>query len=169
MKKLWTVVGVIIVLAVLGYGGYRVYHHYTYKPAPPPPAATNTQAMKAKPTEAMKASPSEAMMQETSLIKMTPAGKLGTIITDPKGMTLYTYSTDTKGVSNCSGACLKAWPAYVAQSQTGKFPANISVIKRSDGTLQYAWKGMPLYYYVKDTKPGDVTGQGVGGVWYVAK
>jgi len=160
MKTLWTIVGVIVVLAILGYGGYRLYHHYTYKPSIAP-AMTPTQTMKSKPTE--------AMMQETTVIKMTPSGKLGTIVTDSKGMTLYTYAKDTTGVSNCSGGCLKAWPAYAAPSQNVTVPANVTVIKRSDGTFQYAWKGMPLYYYISDTKAGDVTGNGVGGVWSVVK
>lgn len=161
MKTLWTVVIVIVVLAVVGFGGYKVWHHFNKQPAPAP-QAMQTQTMKPKPSTMV-------MMTKNTVYMMMPAGKLGTILTDPKGMTLYTYTKDTTGVSNCSGGCLQAWPAYVAKSQTGTFPANISVIKRTDGTLQYAWKGMPLYYFASDTKPGDTTGQGVGGVWFVVK
>lgn len=160
MKAFWTVVIVIIVLAVVGYGGYRVYHHYTWKPTPTSTAMTQTT---------MKPKPSEAKMEQNSIYKSGSDPKLGQIMKDPKGMTLYTYTTDTKGVSNCTGKCLAAWPAYSAPSQTGTFPANISVIKRPDGTFQYAWKGMPLYYFIKDKDSGDVTGQGVGGVWWVVK
>lgn len=162
MKTFWIVVVVIIVIAVVGYGGYKVWHHMNAQQQ----AASMHQATVNKPV--MKAKPS-AMMTPNTVYKMAPSGSLGTILTDTKGMTLYTYAKDTSGVSNCSGACLKAWPAYVAPSQTGSFPANISVIKRSDGTLQYAWKGMPLYYFSGDKKTGDVNGNGVAGVWSVVK
>jgi len=166
MKAIWTVVIVIVVLGVLGYGGYRVYHHITYKPAAAPVAMTQT-TMKPKPTEAM-AKPSSAMV-ENSVYKSASNPKLGTFMKDPKGMTLYINAKDTSGVSNCTGGCLAAWPVYKASSQTGTFPANITVIKRSDGTFQYAWKGMPLYYFTKDKDSGDAYGQGVAGVWSVVK
>lgn len=156
MKSIWTVIGVIIVVAVVGYGGYRIYHHVTYKA--PTQTAMAHPSMKAQPT-----------MVSNSVYKIMPGGKLGNILTDAKGMTLYTYAKDKSGVSNCTGACLKAWPAYVASSQTGTFPANISVIKRTDGTLQYAWRAMPLYYYIGDKKVGDVNGNGIEGVWNVIK
>lgn len=159
MKTFWTVVIVILVLAVLGYGGYRIYHHYTWKATQTQPAVTQAPMAKAKPS---------AMMEE-AVIKMASVDKLGTIVTDPKGMTLYTFANDKTGVSNCTGTCLQNWPPYVAKSDTGKFPTNVSVIKRSDGTLQYAWKGMPLYYYFSDKKPGDIAGNGIKGVWSVAK
>ncbi|HSX08617.1 MAG TPA: hypothetical protein VLF93_00505 [Candidatus Saccharimonadales bacterium] len=157
MKSFWTVVIVIIVVAVLGFGGWKVYHHMTKQAAP-------AQTVMAHPT--MKPQPT---MVKNSVYMMMPAAKLGNVMTDSKSMTLYTFKKDTSGVSNCSGACLKLWPAYVAPSQTGTFPANVSVIKRTDGTLQYAWKGMPLYYFSKDTKAGDVNGEGFGGLWDVVK
>ena len=161
MKTVWTIIGVIIVLAVVGFGGYKLYHHFTKQTAPMAAAPTHSQTMMPKPTAMMK--------MGNSIFMMMPNKSLGNILTDSKGMTLYTYSKDTTGKSNCSGGCLQAWPAYVAPSQSGTFPANISVIKRTDGTLQYAWKGMPLYYFVSDKKPGDVKGNGVGGVWSVVK
>jgi predicted lipoprotein with Yx(FWY)xxD motif len=156
MKAVWTVIIVVIVLAVVGYGGYKMYHHMTRQTAPAMTAVR--PSMKAQPT-----------MASNSVYKVMPSGKLGSIFTDTKGMTLYTYKKDTSGVSNCSGACLKAWPAYVASSQTGTFPTSVTVIKRTDGTLQYAWKGMPLYYYVGDKKAGDVNGEGIEGAWDVVK
>ena len=159
MKALWTVVIVIVVIAVVGYGGYRVYHHYTWKPTPTPVAMTQT-TMKPKPTEAM---------MQAAVFKLGKDSKLGVIVTDPKGMTLYTFTKDKTGVSNCTGDCAQLWPPYIAKSQTGTGSASITVIKRSDGTMQYAWKGMPLYYYAQDTKAGDTSGNGVGGVWSVVK
>lgn len=159
MNKTWTVIIVIVVLAVVAFGGYKVWHHMQAQQAAMHPAVVNKPAT-AKPSE---------MMTENSVYKMVSSGSLGSIMTDTKGMTLYIYSKDTSGVSNCSGACLKAWPAYTAPSNAGTLPANVSVIKRSDGTSQYAWKGMPLYYYVGDKKAGDVNGNGIGGVWSVVK
>ncbi len=72
-------------------------------------------------------------------------------------------SKDTVGKSNCTGTCITNWPAYSVSSQLASLPTNITVIKRADGTLQYAWKGMPLYYFVSDKTAGAVTGNGVGG------
>jgi len=106
---------------------------------------------------------------QNGVYKMMSKDKLGMVMTDPKGMTLYTFAKDTSGVSNCTGKCLTAWPAYVAPSQTSNVPANISLVKRPDGTFQYAWKGMPLYYYAKDGDSGDAYGNGIGGVWSVIK
>jgi predicted lipoprotein with Yx(FWY)xxD motif len=87
---------------------------------------------------------------------------------DPAGMSLYVYDRDTSGVSNCTGGCLVAWPAYSTGATTpDTLAANMSVITRPDGSKQFAWMGKPLYYYANDAKPGDVTGDGVGGVWHL--
>jgi|SRR5579859_7755860 len=158
MKKILMIVGGIIVIAVIAYGGYRIMHHLTKQPAP------TMQATKMKPSS----SPTVQATQN-SVYKMMTKDKLGMVMTDPKGITLYTYAKDTTGASTCSGKCADNWPAYVAPSQTGSFPENISVIKRTDGMLQYAWKNMPLYYYIKDKDSGDAYGNGVGGVWSVIK
>lgn len=164
MKKTWTIVIIIVVLVIVIYGGYRVMHHMQAQQAAQQaamhPATSNNSMMKAKPT---------AMMTQNSVYKTSTDPKLGAIMADAKGMTLYTYSKDTNGVSNCSGGCLKAWPAYIAPSGTNTLPANISIIKRTDGTGQFAWKGMPLYYFTGDKKAGDVNGNGVAGLWSVVK
>jgi len=99
----------------------------------------------------------------------TDAAK-GNYLADFAGMTLYVFDKDTAGTSNCSGTCTKVWPPYTpgatAQSQ---LPTNVTVIKRADGTSQFAWMDKPLYYYATDQKPGDVTGDGVGGTWHLVK
>jgi predicted lipoprotein with Yx(FWY)xxD motif len=93
---------------------------------------------------------------------------LGQILTDPKGLTLYTFTNDKPGVSTCSGACLANWPAYLSdEAAPSGLPANVSVFKRADGKFQFAWKQLPLYYFANDKVAGDTNGQGVGGVWYV--
>jgi len=71
-------------------------------------------------------------------------------------------------VSNCAGDCLAKWPAYLAtEAAPPGIPANVTVITKADGTHQFTWKQMPLYYFANDKAPGDTNGQGVGGVWYV--
>ncbi len=156
MKKLGIAIVIIIMLVVVAYGGYRVVRHMARQQTPV------MSATKTMPT------PTKQAMTNT-VYKTMSSPTLGNYLTDMKGMTLYTYTKDTAGVSNCNGACLTIWPAYTTPSQTSTLPANISIIKRSNGTLQYAWKGMPLYYFAKDKNPGKTTGQGVGGVWNVAK
>jgi predicted lipoprotein with Yx(FWY)xxD motif len=90
------------------------------------------------------------------------------VITDANGMTLYTFDKDTAGVSNCYDKCAAAWPpAYAPAGTAGS--GDYSIVKRTDdGDLEWAYKGMPLYLWIKDKKPGDVTGDGVGNVWHTA-
>src|SRR5262249_11557545 len=91
------------------------------------------------------------------------------------GMTLYHFTKDTPGVSNCSGQCAVQWPPYTVSSSTAAaglpggsaVGGTISTIVRSDGTMQVTYNGEPLYFWYKDVNPGDTTGQNVGGVWFV--
>lgn len=111
---------------------------------------------------------SEAPASNIYLTKTDP--QKGQYLTDFAGMTLYTFDKDTKGVSNCSGTCAVNWPPYTSGATAEKnLPANITVITRSDGSKQFAWKDMPLYYYASDTKPGQLLGDGVGTVWHIVK
>ncbi len=158
---LWIVI-VIIVLAAIG--GYFERHQLKAMlgMSQPTPVMMNTTVTSNKTTTAMV--PSDNIY----LIK-TDKTK-GQYLTDFAGNTLYTYSKDNNGVSNCAGQCLAVWPIYTSGATAQKtFPANISVITRSDGSKQFAWKGMPLYYYIQDKKPGDINGDGVGGVWHIVR
>ncbi|MBB5702832.1 putative lipoprotein with Yx(FWY)xxD motif [Ochrobactrum daejeonense] len=92
----------------------------------------------------------------------------GQVLTGAKGMTLYTFDKDGKGMSSCYDSCAKNWPPFMA-SKGAKASGGYSLVKRKDGSKQWAKDGMPLYYWVKDKKPGDVTGDGVNGVWHAAK
>jgi predicted lipoprotein with Yx(FWY)xxD motif len=86
---------------------------------------------------------------------------LGNYLADPSGRALYTYGGDTAGLSNCSGACLMAWPAYQATGSVSSLPAGVGTIKRSDnGETQYTYQGLPLYYFASDSG-GSVTGNGI--------
>ncbi|QND42688.1 hypothetical protein HB770_16390 [Rhizobium leguminosarum bv. viciae] len=84
------------------------------------------------------------------------------------GMTLYTFKKDVKGVSNCNDDCAKNWPPLMAAGDA-KADGAYSIVDRKDGTKQWAKDGMPLYFWVKDKKAGDITGDGVGGNWDLAK
>jgi predicted lipoprotein with Yx(FWY)xxD motif len=89
------------------------------------------------------------------------------VLTDANGMTLYTYDKDTAGVSNCYDKCAVNWPPLMAAADA-KAEGDFTIVDRTDGTKMWAYKGMPLYLWIKDTKPGDTTGDGVGEVWHTA-
>jgi predicted lipoprotein with Yx(FWY)xxD motif len=88
------------------------------------------------------------------------------VLVDAKGMTLYTFAKDTKGASNCNDGCAKNWPPLMAAADA-KPMGDWTIVKRADGSSQWAYKGMPLYTWVKDMKAGDATGDGVGA-WAAA-
>jgi predicted lipoprotein with Yx(FWY)xxD motif len=91
----------------------------------------------------------------------------GKALVNGGGMTLYTFDNDSKGKSNCNGACANVWLPLIATvdaSESGDF----SLITRGDGRKQWAYKNKPLYSWSKDTKPGDATGDGVNNVWHIA-
>jgi predicted lipoprotein with Yx(FWY)xxD motif len=94
----------------------------------------------------------------------TAAGK---VWADDKGMTLYTFDDDRKAKSNCYDDCAKGWPPFVAAADA-KPEGKWTIIDRTDGTKMWAYDGKPLYTWFKDTKPGDVTGDLVEGLWHVA-
>ncbi len=80
------------------------------------------------------------------------------------GLTLYTFRKDSANTSNCYDSCADAWPPFMAKA--GDTPAKgLGIIERRDGTKQYAINGKPLYFWAGDAAKGDVTGDGVGGVW----
>lgn len=91
----------------------------------------------------------------------------GPALADAKGMTLYTFDKDSNGKSACNGKCAENWPPLMADA-AAKPPAGYSVVTRDDGGKQWAYKGKPLYGWVKDAKPGDTTGDGVNGSWHIA-
>jgi predicted lipoprotein with Yx(FWY)xxD motif len=97
-----------------------------------------------------------------------PATMKDGVLVGSNGMTLYTFEKDADGKSMCNGKCAENWPPLTADG--GAAPSgDFSLITRDDGKKQVAYKGKPLYYWVKDQKPGDKTGDGVNNVWHVAK
>lgn len=108
-----------------------------------------------------------AVAQNAEPAKVAETAK-GKTLVDAKGMTLYTFDRDAPGKSNCNGPCATNWPPLAAGADT-KPSGNWSVVVRDDGSRQWAYKTKPLYTWVKDTKPGDVTGDNVNNVWRVAQ
>ena len=92
------------------------------------------------------------------------------VLVGPNGMTLYTFDKDAagSGKSTCNGPCATNWPPLMATA-SDTTSGDYTVITRDDGAKQWAVKGKPVYYWIKDTKPGDKTGDGVNKVWQTAK
>ncbi len=98
---------------------------------------------------------------------------LGDFLTSPTGRTLYTFANDEAGVSNCTGDCATNWPPFtIAGNDRLAAPEGASgefgTIALENGTQQVTYNGMPLYFFAEDRAAGDVNGQGVGDVWFVA-
>ena len=94
--------------------------------------------------------------------------KLGAVLTDTKGMTLYYFDKDVAGKSNCNGKCATAWPPLMV-GDSAKAVDDFTIVVRDDGGRQWAHRGLPLYRWVKDKIPGDTTGHRFKNVWTVAQ
>ena len=113
---------------------------------------------------------SPAFAQVTTTVGTHDDAKLGTILTDAKGMTLYIFEKDTPGKSNCYDKCATNWPPLIGKEPLtlpDGVPGKLTLIDRTDGTKQVAYNGAPLYFFLADKKAGDTNGQEVGDVWYV--
>ncbi|MDG0854946.1 hypothetical protein [Roseateles puraquae] len=99
-----------------------------------------------------------------------PATVADGVFVGANGMTLYTFDRDAagSGKSVCNGPCATNWPPLMAAAGAAG-SGDWSVITRDDGSKQWAYKGKPLYFWAKDQKPGDRTGDGFNKVWQLAK
>lgn len=130
---------------------------YGSSSTPLPPAAGNQSA---------------ATPAGNSAVKVASVGKVGTVLTDPAGMTLYTFKPDTAGKSTCNGTCATTWPPLTITVATpvkpGGLTGDLGVTTRDDGTKQITFNGQPLYLFSGDKAAGDANGQSIGGVWFAA-
>ena len=117
--------------------------------------------------------PKPAAKHAVTTVRVANNSKLGKILVDPRGHTLYLFTKDTKTKSACSGACATAWPPLRANGKvnaaSGVKASKLRTIKRSDGKSQVTYNGHPLYGFVMDKKAGDTKGQGLnafGGLWF---
>ena len=98
--------------------------------------------------------------------------QLGPTLVDSSGRTLYLFQKDKNAASTCNGACASVWPPLTTNgkphAQAGISAAKLGTTKRQDGKTEVTYAGHPLYYYVSDTQPGQVSGQGLdqfGAIW----
>jgi predicted lipoprotein with Yx(FWY)xxD motif len=179
------VLGVMLALMLAACGGAPTAVPTT-APTSAPPAATATAAPTTAPTTAPTVAPTTAPTVAATEAPTAAPGQytvisasnptLGAIMVDSKGMTLYTFAIDKPDESMCTGACAQFWPPLtvtegVSPTASSDISASLlTTFKRADGTTQVAYDTRPLYTFVRDKAPGDVTGQGVnaqGGYWWV--
>ena len=97
---------------------------------------------------------------------------IGPVLADAKGLTLYWYAKDTAMSSACTGSCATAWPPLTGKPAAAmgfRLVGKFGTITRANGVMQATYKGHPLYTYAGDMAPGQVKGNGLGGVWHALK
>jgi len=128
----------------------------------PEPAATEP---------ATAAATSASAAAGAAMVNLGKDDKLGSFLVDDKGMSLYLFTKDTPNTSVCYDKCAAAWPPLLTTGAPvagqGVDTSKFGTTTRQDGSMQVTYNGWPLYYFAKDKAPGDVTGQGVGDVWFV--
>jgi predicted lipoprotein with Yx(FWY)xxD motif len=119
------------------------------------------------------AAPTTTTTAAAATVGVSTDAKLGKLLVDAQGYTLYRFDNDKNGTSACVGACATKWPPVTlstgvtkASGSAGVTASDLGTITRADGSTQVTYKGQPQYRYAPDTKPGDTTGDGVGGVWH---
>lgn len=146
MKKNTSIVVVVIAVLVIVIGGFAIMH----KPSKASPSS-NASVHSTKPAV------------NNAVLSTKTDATLGQYLANPGGMPLYTYGSDTSGMSKCTGSCLSNWPAYQDTGSTTGLPSGVGTITRTDnGQKQYTYNGMPLYTFVGDSS-GKATGNGVNG------
>jgi predicted lipoprotein with Yx(FWY)xxD motif len=187
MKKsylIWLVIAIAIII-----GGYFIWTNY----ATQTPVAYNQNANGAG---SLPTGTSPSINPTNTPVSTTPQGSVNApatapivglinlhLVTDAKlgdhlaaidGMTLYYFTKDSANTDTCTGDCATVWPPYIVLADTKptadpKVNGKIGTIKLADGSMQLTYNGAPLYKYSKDSTPLETKGQGVGGVWFVAK
>jgi predicted lipoprotein with Yx(FWY)xxD motif len=108
-----------------------------------------------------------------SYVVKAASGSVGAYLTGEDGRTLYTFKPDSANTSTCTGGCAGSWPPFVVGAGDtltagSGVSGKLTTFARTDGSMQVAYNGAPLYYFASDAKAGDTNGQGVGGKWFVA-
>jgi predicted lipoprotein with Yx(FWY)xxD motif len=110
------------------------------------------------------------------VVSLGNAQKLGMILVDSNGMTLYDFHKDKGTTSSCYGPCAEGWPPMLTEGEptvgNGAMASKLGTTERKDGTTQVTYAGHPLYTFVEDKKPGEANGNDVsafGGQWYALK
>jgi predicted lipoprotein with Yx(FWY)xxD motif len=125
-------------------------------------------------TAAASPSPAPSPAATGQMIALATNAKLGQILVDDKGMTLYLFVADTGTASTCYTTCATIWPPVLStgapQAGAGVQASLLGTTTRTDGKVEVTYAGHPLYYFVQDKAAGDAKGQaidGFGGLWWV--
>jgi predicted lipoprotein with Yx(FWY)xxD motif len=114
-----------------------------------------------------------AMHRTGGTVKIVARTQFGKVLVSSNGRTLYRYTPDRKGMSVCTGACVKFWPPLLVKAGTkptagaGANKRLLGTIKAAKGERQVTYAGFPLYFFAQDKRAGQATGEGYGGKWYV--
>lgn len=157
-KSIWQMVAIYLAVGFLAYG-LVYYFYYLSKKGNYAQSTTATVAKDITGTQP------KTEHDDTYTIRVDQ--NKGKHMTDSEGMSLYVFDQDVPGVSNCEGSCSKTWPPYFANIQQAELPPDFKVMTRNDGKKQFLWMNRPLYYYLGDKKPGDISGDGVDGTWHL--
>jgi predicted lipoprotein with Yx(FWY)xxD motif len=138
---------------------------------PQPSVESSSQPSAAQSTAA--SMPASAAPSVAGDVAVATSQDVGEHLVDAEGRTLYVFTNDMPGMSHCFDGCAANWPPYLVDGgplTAGEgITAELGTLDRGDGTLQATLDGWPLYYYAADQAAGDTTGEGVGGVWFVAR
>jgi predicted lipoprotein with Yx(FWY)xxD motif len=111
-----------------------------------------------------------------AVLTVASAPKVGAVLVDSKGFTVYDFHKDKGTTSSCYGACAEGWPPVLTEgapsSGEGAKAAKLGTTKRKDGTTQVTYAGHPVYTFAGDSKPGEANGNNVdafGAEWYALK
>lgn len=111
-----------------------------------------------------------SVLAASTSVNVAENARLGTILVNAQGFTLYHLTAENAGKIVCTAACTKLWPPLLSSSMPAaesSVPAgSLSLVSRPGGTKQVAYKGMPLYMFAHDTAAGQTNGQGFKGVWF---
>jgi predicted lipoprotein with Yx(FWY)xxD motif len=162
-SKLYIVIGILVLIV----GGYLLMKNQAgYMQKATANANSSASSLTVMPT----ATPVNTVTTE-AVISVVTDPKFGKILVGASGMTLYAYSKDSADTVTCTGQCAVNWPPLSTQGKpvlgNGVNPDMVGTAQLTDGSKVVTYNHSPLYNWANDHKAGDVTGQGVGGVWFV--
>jgi predicted lipoprotein with Yx(FWY)xxD motif len=137
------------------------------------PTAAPSAAPSVAPSTAPSAAPGATASADEYEVTAATSASAGAYLAGADGRALYIFKKDTGTTSSCYDTCATAWPPFEVGAGEGATAGDgvtgtFGTTARTDGTTQVTYKGVPLYYYSGDAKAGDINGQGLNGVWFLA-
>jgi len=170
-KRGWAAIALgPLVLLVAACGSSSTTPGSAYGNSSATPMASGSASSSGSSTTGMGTSSTSGGMSKTVTLTIKDS-KIGNVLANAKGQTIYWYSKDMKGgPSTCAGSCLTAWPMVMGAPVAAmgvKFAGKLGSVKDATGVMQATYNGYPLYTYTGDMAPGDTSGNGAGGMWHV--